>query len=125
MWGGVAAPAEEVTGTHVSRVLVFNSVVLALPRALLATRAKDAPAPRETLARCPGALAQRPALRRAGWGGAVQRAPHGEEGREPPCLGSAAQSPAVPTEPCGNALHTHRGAGHSPHAGAGGTRSTA
>lgn len=69
MRGGVAAPAEEVRGTDLSWVLVFNSVVLALPWSLRATRAKEALVSSEILACFPDALAQHPALDCAVQGG--------------------------------------------------------
>lgn len=56
--GGVAAPTEGgVRRTNLSWVPGFNTVVLALPQTLLATRAKEALVCREILACFPGALA--------------------------------------------------------------------
>lgn len=52
---------EEERGTNLSWVLVFYTVVLALPWILLATRAKGALVSCEILACFPGALAQDPA----------------------------------------------------------------
>lgn len=62
MHGGAAAPTEEVRGTNLSWVPVFNTVVLALPWMLLATRAEEALVSCGILACFPGALAQHPAL---------------------------------------------------------------
>lgn len=107
VWGGVAAPTEGgVRRTNLSWVSVFNTVVLALPQTLLATRAKEALVCCEILARFPGALAhhQRWTVLCRMWG------PCREAGRTERCR--ALQCQSLLDVLGGVVMHSPRRAGH-------------
>lgn len=113
-WRG-RCPTEELRGIDLSWVLVFNSVVLALPWTLLATRAKEALVSSEIRACFPGALAQHAALDCA----VQDRGSHeestaleeGQRGTGSQQCGAEHRSAHSPLDvPCSAAMHSPRSA---------------